>query len=184
MLPGSSLCRGSAVQRDQPICLEKARADEAVAYVWAASRARSLVWFWPFKSRLVACRIFVAMSRIPLGLIQRARNVRLITKSINWTTGTCRFISYSISCMRSNVLDSRNSIFQLGGRTTPTNGELDIPINTAIWGDVRINFYRHTNERWKYCMFHTIPIYSVYLPRLPFNFCSWDANACDLEQPP
>jgi hypothetical protein len=59
----------------------------------------------------------------------------------------CRNISFTISCLRAPILDSRNvshSLISLGG-----SGDDDFiifPLNSTVWGDVRLDFYKHQSS--------------------------------------
>ena len=59
---------------------------------------------------------------------------------------TVRNISFTVSCSRAPLSDSRNvngSLISLGGSP---EGFLVFPLNFAVWGDVRIDFYKHANS--------------------------------------
>jgi hypothetical protein len=58
-----------------------------------------------------------------------------------------RNISFTISCLRAPILDSRNishSLISLGG-----SGDdfIIFPLNSTVWGDVRLDFYKHQSNR-------------------------------------
>mmetsp|Transcript_55748 Transcript_55748/g.116628 ORF Transcript_55748/g.116628 Transcript_55748/m.116628 type:complete len:760 (-) Transcript_55748:1370-3649(-) len=59
------------------------------------------------------------------------------------------YISFSVACMRAPILDSNSSngnlcssLFLLGGDTSAC----ELAVNTAVWGDVRIDFFRHSDS--------------------------------------
>lgn len=76
-------------------------------------------------------------------------NLSVFASSLRAASYICcpRYISYSIHCCRTLVLDSRHNTDGTGG-VVRFGGDLgqivELPCNVVIWGDVRLKFYQHS----------------------------------------